>query len=70
MTSTGRQTLVTGHGIGFESGQHFSARMKKLTPTSKYEIKVPNGVAGIRGTIYFINASGILRVLSGTVVIA
>jgi hypothetical protein len=44
--------------------------VKKLTPSSKYEVKVPNGVAGIRGTIYFVSASGILRVLSGMVVIA
>jgi hypothetical protein len=44
--------------------------VKKLTPTSKYEVKIPNGVAGIRGTINFLNASGILRVLSGSVVVA
>jgi len=44
--------------------------VKKLTPTSKYEVKIPNGVAGIRGTIYWLSASGILRVLDGSVVIA
>jgi hypothetical protein len=44
--------------------------VKKLTPTSKYEVKIPNGVAGIRGTIYYLSASGILRVLSGSVVVA
>lgn len=44
--------------------------VKKLTPTSKYEVKIPNGVAGIRGTIYFLSASGVLRVLTGSVVVA
>jgi hypothetical protein len=44
--------------------------VKKLTPSSKYEVKIPNGVAGIRGTIYFLSASGVLRVLTGSVVVA
>jgi hypothetical protein len=44
--------------------------VKKLSAGSKYEIKIPNGVAGIRGTVYTISADGILSVLSGTVVIA
>lgn len=44
--------------------------VKKLSPLSKYEVKIPNGVAGIRGTIYELNASGILRVLSGMVLVS
>ncbi len=43
--------------------------VKKLSPSSKYEVKIPNGVAGIRGTIYYLNASGIVRVLTGSVVV-
>jgi hypothetical protein len=42
----------------------------KLTPSSKYEVKIPKGVAGIRGTIYFLSASGILNVFHGSVVVA
>ena len=41
---------------------------RKLSAASHYEIKIPNGVAGIRGTIYMINADGILTVLVGSVV--
>jgi hypothetical protein len=44
--------------------------VKKLSATSKYEVQIPNGVAGIRGTIYTISADGVLSVLSGSVVIA
>ena len=44
--------------------------VKKLTGASKYEVKIPNGVAGIRGTVYSISVSGILSVWSGSVVLA
>jgi len=44
--------------------------VKKLSGSSKYEIKIPNGVAGIRGTTYLISSSGVVDVLSGSVVIA
>ena len=44
--------------------------VKKLSGSSKYEIKIPNGVAGIRGTTYIISSSGVVDVLSGSVVIA
>lgn len=41
--------------------------VNKLTAASKYEIKSPSGVAGIRGTIYSISANGTLTVAKGTV---
>lgn len=44
--------------------------VKKLSAASKFEIKLPNGVAGIRGTIYDISANGILSVFDGSVVIS
>jgi FecR protein len=44
--------------------------VKKLSAASKYEVKIPNGVAGIRGTIYMISSSGVVDVLQGSVVIA
>ena len=33
-------------------------------------MKIPNGVAGIRGTVYDISAEGVVKVLSGSVVLA
>lgn len=44
--------------------------VKKLSAASKYEIKIPSGVAGVRGTIYTISADGILSVFSGSVVLS
>ena len=44
--------------------------VKKLSPTSQYEVKIPNGVAGIRGTVYTLTADGVLTVLSGSVVLS
>jgi hypothetical protein len=38
--------------------------VKKLNAASKYEIKIPSGVAGIRGTVYLLNSDGELSVLS------
>ena len=67
-TTTGAD-LVTDTEMDLKAGSILGT-VKKLTPNSKYEVKVPNGVAGIRGTIYYLSASGILQVLSGSVVIA
>jgi hypothetical protein len=33
-------------------------------------VKIPNGVAGIRGTIYTLSADGVLTVVSGSVVLS
>jgi FecR protein len=49
---------------------HIFGMVKKMSAASKYEVKVPNGVAGIRGTIYDISAEGVVKVLSGSVVLA
>jgi hypothetical protein len=67
-TETGAD-VVTDTEMDLKAGSILGT-VKKLTPTSKYEVKVPNGVAGIRGTIFFLSASGILRVVDGSVVIA
>src|SRR6266568_2432190 len=42
----------------------------KVGAASKYEVKIPNGVAGIRGTIYTLSADGVVKVLVGQVVLA
>lgn len=44
--------------------------VKKLSAGSKYEIKIPNGVAGIRGTIYYVEAVGVCAFLQGSGVLA
>jgi len=42
--------------------------VKKLSAASRYEVKIPNGVAGIRGTTYIFDATtGNIFVLSGEV---
>jgi hypothetical protein len=41
-----------------------------MSAASKYEVKLPNGVAGIRGTLYDIFAEGIIKVRVGSVVLA
>ena len=56
-------------GLDLRAGKIFGT-VKKLTGASKYEVKIPNGVAGIRGTIYMMSAEGILNVFRGAVMIA
>lgn len=60
---------VTETQLDLQAGQ-IMGNVKKLSAASKYEIKIPNGVAGIRGTTYLIAASGVVNVLSGSVVVA
>lgn len=68
MTDTGGEE-VTETQLDLRSGKIFGT-VKKMTPTSRYEIKLPNAVAGIRGTIYTISADGVIQVLTGSVVIS
>lgn len=68
ITDTGAEH-VTDTELDLKAGSILGT-VKKLGPSSKYEVKIPNGVAGIRGTIYFLSASGIVRVLTGSVVVA
>ncbi len=44
--------------------------VKKMSAASKYEIKFPNGVAGIRGTSYEFTAEGVLKITIGQAIIA
>jgi len=65
---TGADT-VTETQLDLRAGKIFG-NVKKMSAASKYEVKIPNGVAGIRGTIYQISADGVVQVLVGSVVIA
>jgi len=44
--------------------------VKKLSAASQYLIKIPNGIAGVRGTLFEIDASGWCGVLKNSVVLA
>jgi len=54
-------------GLSVTKGSIVGNVVNKLTAASKYEIKTASGVAGIRGTIYRLNANGTLVVLTGMV---
>jgi hypothetical protein len=67
-TKTGMDE-VSDTQFDLRAGKMFG-RVKKLSPASKYEIKLPNGVAGIRGTMFTVDVNGVVTVLEGTVVIS
>lgn len=65
-TGAGR---VTETQLDLKRGR-VTGNVKKLTAASKYEIKMPNGVAGVRGTVFDIQATGLVRVYVGSLVVA
>jgi len=44
--------------------------VKKLSVASQYLVKIPNGIAGVRGTLFEIDASGWCAVLRNSVLLA
>jgi len=67
-THTGAE-VVTDTQLDLKAGR-ITGNVKKMSAASKYEIKLPNGVAGIRGTTYDLTSDGLARVLVGSVVMA
>ena len=65
---TGADT-VSDTQLDLKAGR-ISGSVKKMSAASKYEIKLPNGVAGIRGTTYDVSADGTLKILVGSGVMA
>jgi hypothetical protein len=68
-------TTSTGAGVVSETELNLKAgrvigSVNKLSAGSTFEIKLPNGVAGIRGTDFEISSTGVLKVISGEVVLA
>ncbi|TAL04948.1 MAG: hypothetical protein EPO07_04460, partial [Verrucomicrobia bacterium] len=61
--------VVTETQLDLRMGKVFGTT-KKLSAGSRYEVKMPNGVAGIRGTIYTVSSDGVVQVLVGSVVVA
>jgi hypothetical protein len=64
-TDTGA-AIVTDTQLDLRAGRIFGT-VKKLSAGSRYEVKIPNGVAGVRGTIYDLSALGDCMVFEGSV---
>jgi hypothetical protein len=58
--------VVSETQLDLQAG-HIFGSVKKMSAASRYEVKIPNGVAAIRGTTYDINVDGIIKVLDGSV---
>lgn len=58
--------LVTNTDLEVKQGS-ILGNVKKLSVASNYQVKTPNSVAGIRGTEFYVEASGTVHVLSGVV---
>ncbi len=66
--ATGADT-VTETLLDLKKGSIFGS-VKKQAAASRFEIKTPNGVAGIRGTIFLVSALGKVSCLTGSVIAA
>jgi hypothetical protein len=64
--TTGVDTVVETQ-LDLKAGR-IQGNVKKTSAASRYEVKTPTGVAGIRGTLYDITADGRVRVWEGSVV--
>lgn len=67
-TQTGADT-VSDTELDLRSGKIFG-NVKKISAASQYLIKMPTGVAGVRGTAFLLGANGDVTVLSGSVVVS
>jgi len=68
VVETGSDT-ITETELDLRKGRLFGTT-KKMSAGSQYKVKIPNGIAGIRGTIYTLGADGAVQVLVGSVVVA
>jgi hypothetical protein len=60
--------VVTETQLDLKAG-HITAVVKKMSAASRYEVKIPDGVAGIRGTIADVWANGNCSASEGSVVL-
>jgi len=65
-TDTGADTVVEVQ-LNLPDGT-ILGNVNKLSAASKYEVKVPNGVAGIRGTRFRISSSAYVVLLDGSLI--
>lgn len=63
----GSETIIETQ-LDLRSGR-ILGNVRKLAKASKYEVKVPNGVVGIRGTKYDISVDGLVHVIEGSAVV-
>jgi hypothetical protein len=61
--------MVSETQLDLKQGR-ITGNVKKMSAASKYEVKLPNGVAGVRGTLFDIQAIGIVKVYIGSMVVA
>jgi hypothetical protein len=67
-SDTGAET-TSDTELDLKSGKIFG-NVKKISAMSKYEIKTPTGVAGIRGTSFAMGSDGSVICYSGSVVVS
>jgi hypothetical protein len=60
VTDTGTDT-VSDTELDLKQGKIF-ASVKKITGASQYIVKIPNGIAGVRGTLFSITVDGVVAV--------
>lgn len=60
---TGTETVIDTQ-LNLTNGRILGT-VKKMAAVSKYEVKIPTGVVGIRGTEYDISTSGIVHIVTG-----
>lgn len=65
---TGAET-TTDTELDLKSGKIFG-NVKKISAMSKYEVKTPTGVAGIRGTTFALGSDGSVWCTDGSVVVS
>jgi hypothetical protein len=58
---------ITETQLDLKAG-HILFNVKKLSAASRFEVKLPNGVAGIRGTAGVIWSTGLVQCIAGSVV--
>jgi hypothetical protein len=68
VSDTGLDT-VSDTELDLKQGCIFCS-VKKLSAASEYHVKIPNGIAGVRGTLFEIDASGWCAVLKNSVLLA
>ena len=66
--NTGVETVIETQ-LDLRAGRIFG-NVKKLSAASRYEVKLPNGVAGIRGTVFLMDATGMVSVYFGSVAVS
>lgn len=60
---------VSDTELDLRQGKIFG-NVKKLSAASQYFIKIPNGIAGVRGTTFIMSANGAITVVQGSMVLS